>query len=61
MSRCTCTSSRERKTARFWLEPTRLARNYGFAPAELARVEALARRHEQELIRAWHEYFHADN
>jgi uncharacterized protein DUF4160 len=53
--------SRERKTAKSWLEPTRLAHNYGLAPAELTRVEALARRHEHELIRAWHEYFRPDN
>ena len=50
--------SRERKTAKFWLSPARLAHNYGFTPAELKRIEALARQHEDELVRAWHEYFH---
>jgi hypothetical protein len=50
--------SRERKTAKFWLTPTRVAHNYGFASSELKRIEEIARRHESELIRAWHEYFH---
>lgn len=34
---------RDRKAAKFWLEPVRLAYNYGFSLTELSRVEALVR------------------
>jgi Domain of unknown function (DUF4160) len=48
---------RDRKAAKFWLGPVRLAYNYGFSPTELARIEGLVRVHEAELIEAWHDYF----
>ena len=48
---------RDRKAAKFWLEPVRLAYNYGFSLAELARVETLVREHEVELTEAWHDHF----
>jgi Domain of unknown function (DUF4160) len=49
--------ARESKTAKFWLLPTRVAYNYGFASKELDRVAGLVREHEAELLKAWHEYF----
>lgn len=49
--------SRERKTAKFWLEPVSVAYNYGFAGSELNRIEALVQEHETTLVKAWHEYF----
>jgi Domain of unknown function (DUF4160) len=49
--------SRERKTAKLWLTPVRVAYNMGFAPTELNRIEALVRSHEHELLKAWHDYF----
>ena len=48
---------RDRKAAKFWLDPVRLANSYGFSPTEIARVEAVVREHEAELIEAWHGYF----
>jgi len=49
--------ARERKAAKFWLEPVRLEYNRGFASTELSRVTALVREHEAEIVKAWHEYF----
>ena len=49
--------SRDQKAAKFWLTPVRAAYNHGFAALELNRVEALVRRHEAKLVKAWHEYF----
>ena len=49
--------ARERKAAKFWLQPVRLEYNRGFATTELNKVEALVRQHEAELVQAWHDYF----
>jgi hypothetical protein len=49
--------ARDRKAAKFWLEPARMEYNHGFAPAELNRVTALVQARETELVKAWHEYF----
>lgn len=49
--------AREKKTAKFWLSPVRLAYNIGFAPNELKRIEILVREHEAQLLKAWDEYF----
>jgi hypothetical protein len=50
---------REKKIAKFWLGPVRLARSGGFSRKELGRIEALLREHEAALIEAWNEYFGA--
>lgn len=49
--------SRDRKTAKIWLEPVRLEYNRGFAQNELNRVLGLAQEHEAAFVRAWHEFF----
>jgi hypothetical protein len=48
---------RNRKEAKFWLEPICLARNCGFSAHELNRIEHLAARHAQTVMDAWHDYF----
>lgn len=48
---------RDRKLAKFWPAPVRTAYNYGFSPTELNRIVAITRKHEAELLKAWHEYF----
>jgi hypothetical protein len=48
---------REDKLAKFWLQPTREAYNYGFSARELKRVGLLVRDHEPALLKAWNEYF----
>ena len=52
---------RDRKLAKFWLAPVRMAYNYGFSDTELDRIADIARKHEAELLKAWHDYFkHSD-
>jgi uncharacterized protein DUF4160 len=48
---------RDRKLVRFWLAPVRMACNYGFSQTELNRIADIARKHEAELSKAWHDYF----
>lgn len=48
---------RDDQSAKFWLGPVALARNLGFGPAELRRVQRLVEEHELRLLEAWHDYF----
>lgn len=48
---------RDRKLAKFWLEPVRLARSTRFADHELSDVQALVRDNEVSFLEVWHEYF----
>lgn len=50
---------RERKIAKFWLDPVELAKNRGFAEHELTVIGDLVRKHWQQLWDGWHEYFGA--
>jgi hypothetical protein len=34
-----------------------MAYNYGFSETELNRIADIARKHEAELSKAWHDYF----
>jgi hypothetical protein len=51
---------REGLSAKFWLQPVRLARNSGFGPRELRRIQALLFEHQTTLLEAWHGYFGTD-
>lgn len=42
---------------KFWIEPVQLAKNAGFSRHELNEVHDILTEHQQELLRAWHEYF----
>ncbi len=43
---------------KFWLEPRiELAQNYGLNDRQLRSVEALIRKHEEDIRAAWREYF----
>lgn len=48
---------RDELEAKFWLNPVGLARNRGFEPHEIWRIEELVLEHGELLRRAWHEYF----
>ena len=54
-------AKRDDKLAKFWLRPVREAYNYGFKPAELTRIAAIARENEAALVKAWHDYFKRGN
>lgn len=53
--------ARERRTAKFWLEPVREADNHGFNPTELGRIAVIINKHQSALVEAWHEYLHGGN
>jgi hypothetical protein len=53
--------TRERKAAKFWLEPIRLEYNCGFAQNELNKIVALVQEHQALLLKAWHDYFKSGN
>ena len=48
---------RDEQSAKFWLAPIALARNLGFNPVELRRIQRLVAAHEPTLVEAWNEYF----
>ena len=50
---------RDRRIAKFWLNPVKRAANQGFREPELRRVARLVRANEERLLEAWHEYFGA--
>ena len=50
---------RDSNVAKFWLDPPRLQSNKGFVRADLGRIWKLLNEHRQELLEAWHDYFHS--
>jgi hypothetical protein len=48
---------RDRKLAKFWLDPVRLARSTRFAAHELTEVQGLVRDNEASFLEVWHEFF----
>lgn len=53
--------TRERKEAKFWLEPVRLEFNRGFAQNELNTIEGLVRENDGLLVKAWDDFFKPGN
>ena len=45
---------RDNLSAKFWLEPVELARNCGFSPKELRRIQKIIVQHQTALLEAWH-------
>jgi hypothetical protein len=50
---------RDDQSAKFWLEPVALARNLGFVPKELRRLQRLVEDHQHEFLEAWNGNFGA--
>ena len=48
---------RDKKTAKFWLTPVKLANKRGFTDREIRQVAALVTANEAEVLRVWHERF----
>lgn len=46
----------ESDQAKFWLDPVRLAANYGFKAHDLNEIERIVRERQSELLEAWHEH-----
>lgn len=47
---------RDDQSAKFWLNPVRLARNFGFSPHELRRIQRLLEEHQETLLEAWNDH-----
>lgn len=45
---------RDNLSAKFWLQPLALARNFGFSPRELRRIKVLLEKNLEKLLEAWH-------
>jgi hypothetical protein len=48
---------RDDLSAKFWVEPVALARNFGFRPRELADLERMVQDNTVTFVKAWHDYF----
>lgn len=48
---------RETLSAKFWLSPVALARNYGFGAPELRRLDAIVNERTAFFLEAWYGYF----
>ncbi len=48
---------REKMICKFWLDPTTLSQNHGYAPGELNRIRSLIDTHHDMIVEAWHEHF----
>lgn len=48
---------RDNRSVKFWLEPVSLARNVGFPPHELRRIQSLVVQQQVEFLEAWHDHF----
>ena len=49
--------ARDDALAKYWLDPLRHSRSWGFAAHELRSVESIIGQHQTSLLEAWHEYF----
>ncbi len=48
---------RDDSEAKFWIDPVRLARSYGFSANEIGRIEKLVVDNQQTLMDSWNEFF----
>ena len=47
---------RDDLSAKFWLAPVALARNFGFTAREVNTIESLVEANQLRLLEAWHGY-----
>lgn len=48
---------RDDLSAKFWLNPVSLARNFGFTARELRQIERIVTENEVNLMEGWNGYF----
>lgn len=44
-------------SAKFWVQPVALARNFGFSPRELRALQDVVSENQTAFMEAWHEHF----
>lgn len=50
---------RDDQSAKFWLQPVALSRNFGFSPHELRRIQRLIEEQQETLLEAWNDHLGA--
>ena len=50
-------STNAAQSAKFWLNPVALARNLGFSPVELRRIQRMLKENEAILLEKWNARF----
>ena len=48
---------RDDQSAKFWIAPLALARNLGFSPVELRRIQGMLKENEVLLLEKWYARF----
>ena len=48
---------RDDQSAKFWLKPLALVRNFGFSPVELRRIQRMLKENEETLLEKWYARF----
>ncbi len=48
---------RDRSTAKFWLDPVRVARSRRFSDRELRSLQRLVEMNRDKIFETWHEHF----
>ena len=48
---------RGRATAKYWLDPIRLARSRGFGDQELRKIQEIVEENRTTIVEAWNEHF----
>jgi hypothetical protein len=48
---------RDRATAKYWLDPARLAKSRGFSDHELRTIQKLVLDNRELILEAWNEHF----
>jgi hypothetical protein len=44
-------------SAKFWLDPVQLAKNFGFRAHELGTLQLTVSQNRDRFLEAWHEFF----
>jgi hypothetical protein len=48
---------RDELSAKFWLDPVQLARNFGFRAHELRTIQSIVTERRRRFLEAWNEFF----
>jgi len=48
---------RDELSAKFWLDPVALARNFGFSARELNALQSIVQENQHRLLEAWNGHF----
>ena len=48
---------RDNQSAKFWINPVSLARNLGFSPKELRKIQRILLENQEELLEVWNDNF----